>query len=81
MESNWTLENDCLVYNVKANRFLRGMVRALTATMLKVGRNIISLEDFIEIIEAKDCTKSSFAVPAQGLILISVVFPKNLIGE
>lgn len=81
MESKWTFENDCLVYHVKANRFLRGMVRALTATMLKVGRNNISLEEFREIIEAKDCTKSSFAVPAQGLILISVAFPQNLISE
>lgn len=80
MESKWTHENDCLVYQVKANRFLRGMVRALTATMLKVGRNNISLDDFKEIFEAKDCTKSSFAVPPHGLILISVAYPKNLIS-
>jgi len=34
-ESKWGMEGDCLVYYVKANRFLRGMVRALTATMLR----------------------------------------------
>jgi tRNA pseudouridine38-40 synthase len=74
IESEWIYENDCLVYHVKANRFLRGMVRALTATMLKVGRNKISLEDFGRIIEAKDCTLADFAVPAHGLFLFKVEY-------
>src|SRR4051812_27620018 len=37
IKSNWENEDDCLVFYIKANRFLRGMVRALVATMLKVG--------------------------------------------
>ena len=74
-ESKWLWKDNCLVYNVKANRFLRGMVRALTATMLKVGRGKISLDEFRKIIEAKDCTKASFAVPAHGLFLAEVCFP------
>jgi len=74
-ESKWVVQDDCLVYNVKANRFLRGMVRALTATMLKLGRRQINLEDFRKIIEAKDCTLANFAVPAHGLFLIKVSFP------
>ena len=37
-ESKWVIQDECLIYNVKANRFLRGMVRALTATMLKFGQ-------------------------------------------
>lgn len=73
-ESYWMQEDDCLVYKVKANRFLRGMVRALTATMLKVGRGKISLDEFRSIIEAKDCTMASFAVPAHGLFLVEVSF-------
>ncbi|HEY6061977.1 MAG TPA: tRNA pseudouridine(38-40) synthase TruA [Chitinophagaceae bacterium] len=80
-ESKWYWENECLVYYVKANRFLRGMVRALTATMLKAGRGKISLNQFREIIEAKDCCKASFAVPALGLFLISVAYPPTLLGE
>ncbi|MBK9570622.1 MAG: tRNA pseudouridine(38-40) synthase TruA [Chitinophagaceae bacterium] len=75
-ESTWYWEKDCLVYMVKANRFLRGMVRALTATMLKVGRGKISLDEFRKIIEAKDCTKASFAVPAHGLFLTAVRYPE-----
>lgn len=71
-ESRWVIEEDMIVYNVVANRFLRGMVRALTATMLQVGRNKISLENLKKIIDSKDCTMASFAVPAHGLFLYSV---------
>jgi len=73
-ESRWYWEDNCLVYNVKGNRFLRGMVRALTATMLKVGRGKLSLAEFRAIIEAKDCTRASFAVPAHGLCLERVEY-------
>lgn len=77
IESKWLIEDDCLVYNVKANRFLRGMVRALTATMLKMGRGKLTLNEFRDIIAAKDCTLASFAVPPHGLFLKSVEYPVN----
>ena len=77
IRSEWIIENDCLVYSVMGNRFLRGMVRGLTATMLKVGRGGLSFEDFQDIITAKDCTKASFAVPSHGLFLSRVNYPHN----
>jgi tRNA pseudouridine38-40 synthase len=67
------------VYDVEADRFLRGMVRALTATMIKVGRGKLSLKEFAGIIEAKDCTRASFAVPAHGLFLVKVNYPVGLL--
>jgi len=76
-ESKWVIEEEGFVYQVKANRFLRGMVRALTATMLKVGRSKINLGTFRNIIESKDCSLANFAVPAHGLFLIDVSFPDN----
>src|SRR5258705_11241909 len=77
-ESKWTKTDECLVYQVAANRFLRGMVRALTATMLKVGRGKIDIPGFKKIIEARDCTLANFAAPAQGLFLMKVCFPEDL---
>jgi tRNA pseudouridine38-40 synthase len=74
-QSEWFYENGCLVYNIKANRFLRGMVRALTATMLKVGRGTIDLIEFRRIVAARDCTQASFAVPPHGLFLVAVEYP------
>ncbi len=75
MVSKWQYDNDCLVYNVKANRFLRGMVRGLVGTMLQVGRGLISLDGFRKIIEAKDCTKANFSTPPTGLFLVEVTYP------
>jgi len=76
-ESKWIIQNECFIYNVKANRFLRGMVRALTATMLNLGRGKIDLTTFRRIIETKDCTLANFSAPAHGLFLTEVSFPTN----
>ena len=76
-ESNWVIQEDRLYYKVRANRFLRGMVRGLTATMLKVGRGKIALEEFRRIIESRDCTKASFATPPQGLFLMAVNYKES----
>ena len=76
-ESTWVVQDQCLIYNVKANRFLRGMVRALTATMLNLGRGKTDLTAFRNIIEAKDCTLANFSAPAHGLFLTEVCFPGN----
>jgi len=73
--SEWKVQPQGAVYRVKANRFLRGMVRGLVGTMLQVGRGKITLQQFREIIEAKDCTRADFAVPGHGLFLQKVVYP------
>lgn len=80
--SEWQVRGSCTVYRVKANRFLRGMVRGLVGTMLQVGRGKITLEKFKKIIEAKDCTKADFSVPAHGLFLQKVEYPDGyFLGE
>jgi len=76
-KSEWTREDGCLVYRVKGNRFLRGMVRAMVATMLQAGRQKISLDMFREVIESRDCTRASFSVPARGLYLTAVNYPEG----
>jgi tRNA pseudouridine38-40 synthase len=74
-ESYWeALEGKQLRYTVKGNRFLRGMVRGLVGTMLKVGRGNLSLAEFENIIKAKDCTRADFSTPPQGLFLVNVLF-------
>lgn len=76
-KSEWITEKDTLIYCVKANRFLRGMVKGLVGTMLKVGRGIISLEEFKEIIESRDCRKADFSVASRGLFLIKVEYKSH----
>lgn len=77
LKSEWIIEGDCIVYNVTANRFLRGMVKGLVGTMLLVGTGKISLESFQQIFEIKDCSNANFSVPPHGLFLEEVTYPKN----
>jgi tRNA pseudouridine38-40 synthase len=74
-KSEWVQESGCLVYKVKANRFLRGMVRALVATMLRVGRGKMSLAAFNSIFDAPHSHIVDFSSPPQGLFLASVNYP------
>lgn len=71
-ESNWRYEGNTLIYTVKANRFLRGMVKGLVGTMLRVGTGKISPDDFRRIIEERDGKGADFSVPSRALFLIEV---------
>ena len=75
-EANWKQITPYQIqFTVRANRFLRGMVRGLVGTIAKVGRGIISVEDFELILAAKDASKADFSTPPQGLFLAKVIFP------
>jgi len=74
VKSEWTFEGNLLVYNVQANRFLRGMVKGLVGTMLKVGTGKMTVSAFCAIVEGKDCSRADFSVPPQGLCLVNVVY-------
>lgn len=74
--SEWKLENDCIIYTVIANRFLRGMVRGLVGTMLKVGRKIITPEEFEAIILGKNSVNADFSAPPHGLFLAKINYDK-----
>lgn len=64
-----------LVFYIQANRFLRGMVRAIVGTLLNVGSGKITLEEFEQIILNKDRKQAGWSAPAQGLFLAKVEYP------
>ncbi len=68
----WFIENDLLVFKIKANRFLRGMVRAVVGTMIEVGLGKMTIEQFEGVILSKNRQNAGFSVPAKGLFLIEV---------
>ena len=78
LESRWESEGDMLVYRVKGSRFLRGMVRGLVGTMLRVGTNKLDISDFRDIFQSHDCSKVDFSVPAHGLTLVKVSYKDDL---
>lgn len=78
--SEWIEEGEIKIYRVKANRFLRGMVRGLVGTMLQVGRGKISVDRFRKVIENKMQDEVDFSVPGYGLCLEKVEFGEGYFG-
>ena len=75
----WFLEEeDLLIFEVRANRFLRGMVRALVGTMLEVGKGRMSVSDFESVLQGKNRRKAGESAPACGLCLMEVGYPENI---
>jgi tRNA pseudouridine38-40 synthase len=66
------------LFKIRANRFLRGMVRAIVGTLILVGRKKISVEDFKKIIESKDRKLAGNNAPAHALFLCGIKFPNNI---
>lgn len=77
-EASWRQEGELLIFSVQSNRFLRGMVRALVGTQLMVGTGKIGINDFEEILQAKDRKKAGPQAPAEGLFLVEVGYPEGL---
>jgi tRNA pseudouridine38-40 synthase len=75
IKSQWIIQDEELIYNIEANRFLRGMVRLLTASLLKLGREQISLQQFQSLFQNNQ--KCGYSVPPQGLFLKRVNYPEN----
>jgi len=74
----WKKDESLLIFYITANRFLRNMVRAIVGTLLDVGTDKISIDDFRSIIESEDRTKAGASVKAHGLFLTEVVYQKKI---
>jgi tRNA pseudouridine38-40 synthase len=77
-KAKWTLKNDLLLFDISANRFLRGMVRAIVGTLVDVGSGKITLKEFESILKSKDRKKAGMNVPSEGLYLMDVKYPKRI---
>jgi len=72
--ASWRKKNDLIIFDIKANRFLHGMVRTLVGTMVDVGREKISIDKFIEILKSEKRENASQSAPAKGLILVKIFY-------
>lgn len=70
----WIAEGHRFIFDIKADRFLHGMVRTLVGTMVDVGRGFISYEDFLDIVEKRDRRAAHMAAPPQGLFLWEITY-------
>ena len=73
--AGWEVKNTQLIFTIKADRFLRNMVRAIVGTLLEVGKGKITIDDFRKIIELKDRGAAGASAPAKGLFLVDIEYP------
>ncbi|HKR05242.1 MAG TPA: tRNA pseudouridine(38-40) synthase TruA [Bacteroidia bacterium] len=74
-EAKWEEKNGFHKFTISANRFLRGMVRAIVGTLLQIGKRDLTLEDFKKIIENKERSAAGASVDACGLYLSKIEYP------
>lgn len=77
-KAQWNQKDDLLVFTITANRFLRGMVRAVVGTLLDVGTGKTSVAEFQKILKGKDRKKAGMNVPSEGLYLMKVKYPEKI---
>ena len=78
MAARWEQREDEWIFIVEADRFLRNMVRAIVGTLLEVGRGKMTIDEFRQVIDAKNRCNAGSSVPAKGLFLVGVTYPKNI---
>ncbi len=76
--AQWEQVDSHLIFTIKADRFLRNMVRAIVGTMLDIGSGKLDLAGFRNIIERKNRSAAGASVPARGLILTDVEYPPEI---
>lgn len=76
--AEWEQQEDRLIFHVTADRFLRNMVRAIVGTLIQVGLGKIGVEEMHRIIKSEDRSKAGASVPAHGLYLTEIIYPKSI---
>jgi tRNA pseudouridine38-40 synthase len=72
MHAEWKEAENGYLFEIRADRFLRNMVRSMVGTLLDVGQGKLDGDGFKEIVEARDRGKAGQSVPAKGLFLVDI---------
>lgn len=78
-EAIWTINGTELSFKIRADRFLRNMVRAIVGTLIEVGTGKMSVVEFKRVVDSKDRSAAGRSVPACGLYLDRVKYPEKIV--
>ncbi len=73
----WEHYGSYWVFTIKADRFLRNMVRAVVGTLLEVGKGKMDVDGFRHVIEKKDRSSAGLSVPGRALFLTQIDYPDS----
>ncbi len=74
-KASWERRKELLVFTIAADRFLRGMVRAVVGTLLETGFGRIPPDKIVDILASRDRREAGMSVPASGLYLSAIKYP------
>ncbi len=77
-EAGWTQKEEILVFKIRANRFLRNMVRAIVGSMVDIGTGKIPPGEIEKIIRAKNRSTAGVSAPAEGLFLERIEYDTGI---
>lgn len=81
MEAIWEDCGNQLVFTIKADRFLRNMVRAIVGTMIDIGQGKQTADGLRQIIESKNRCSAGTSVPGNALFLCNIEYDSHKISE
>ena len=77
-QAEWLKRGEEWVFIIKADRFLRNMVRAIVGTLLDIGRGKMTIDEFRAVILEKNRSSAGASVPANALFLTDIEYPENI---
>ncbi|MEE8391095.1 MAG: tRNA pseudouridine(38-40) synthase TruA [Anaerolineae bacterium] len=72
--AEWGGKTPCLTFDIEANAFLYRMVRSIVGTLLQVGRDEMSVEEFAAVLASCDRGQAGPTAPPHGLCLMQVKY-------
>ena len=72
--AQWRMDRELLIFSIKANAFLYRMVRSIVGSLVMVGKGEWTVEQFVEVLQARDRGRSAAVAPAHGLYLVDVTY-------
>lgn len=76
--AEWERKENMFVFKIKADRFLRNMVRAIVGTLLEAGRGRLDEKGLNRIIKAKNRQVAGDSAPGHALFLDDVQYPVDI---
>ncbi|MGB1807099.1 MAG: tRNA pseudouridine(38-40) synthase TruA, partial [Flavobacteriaceae bacterium] len=73
--AHWESQGNELIFIIKADRFLRNMVRAIVGTLIEIGQGKRTLESLHHTLASKSRSEAGYSAPAQALFLVHIDYP------
>lgn len=76
--AHWEQKDGELQFHITANRFLRGMVRAIVGTLVSMGLGKMEPEEMHQIIQSKNRENAGKSAPASGLFFSQIEYSEDI---